>query len=244
VRLNVTSDSYETYASDFETRANTKQIRVTFQLGRAKWGASTSAFKIDDVKLTGVQRIPTAQVGFQNLGADVEYFAIDPTGAYAPAFATIATSSESLLIRGTDASESFTVDAENLTGDISITATHGFEVSPSTLPASAQNATVTVKNVTSLIENTGRIILRSGDLRKEVKLTAYGDALPVKDISSLPTVSASSSGQVFNGAEVEGASFDAGALGDGGYTIEIKARTDESSKSVQPYAVTGSGLGF
>ncbi|MBR4535003.1 MAG: hypothetical protein IKO85_10800, partial [Bacteroidaceae bacterium] len=84
VQLNVTSDSYQKYSTDFETKANTKQIRITFQLGRAKWGASTSAFKIDDARLVGTSRIPTAQVGFQNLGADVEYFAIDATGAFSP----------------------------------------------------------------------------------------------------------------------------------------------------------------
>ena len=83
-RVNITSDSYEKYSVDFETRANTKQIRITFQLGRAKWGASTSTFRIDDARLVGTSRIPTAQVGFQNLGADIDYFAIDPTGAYAP----------------------------------------------------------------------------------------------------------------------------------------------------------------
>ncbi|MBQ7684385.1 MAG: hypothetical protein IJT48_07830, partial [Bacteroidaceae bacterium] len=209
-----------------------------------KWGASTSAFKIDDVKLTGVQRIPTAQVGFQNLGADVEYFAIDPTGAYAPAFATLETSADELVIDGTNVSESFTVNAENLIGDISVSATHGFTVSPTVIKAGTKQATVRVKHTTTLIRNTGRVILRSGDKRKEVSLTAYGTPLEVKDISSLPTSTASASGQVFNGADVEGASFDAGALGDGGYTIEIKARTDESSKSVQPYAVTASGLGF
>ena len=90
VTLKVTSENYQTYATDFQTKANTRQIRVTFGLGRAKWGASVSAFRIDDVKLTGVSRIPTAQVGFENIGADVEYFAFDPTGAYAPAFAKLA----------------------------------------------------------------------------------------------------------------------------------------------------------
>ena len=235
-RLNVTSDSYETYATDFETKANTRQVRVTFQLARAKWGASTSAFKIDDAKMTGVSRIPTAQVGFENLGADIAYFAIDPSGAYAPAFASLATSTDELIINGTGASQTFTVSAANLTGDISVTATHGFEVSPATLPAGAQNATVTVKHLTSLIENTGRIILRSGDLRKEVKITAYGTPLPVKDITA--------TGQVFDGSAVESQAFSAESLSDTGYTIEIKARTDDPSKSVLPYAVTPSGLGF
>ena len=244
VRLNVTSDNYQTYASDFETKANTKQVRVTFQLGRAKWGASVSAFKIDDVKITGVSRIPTAQVGFENRDAEIEYFAIDPTGAFAPAFATLETNPDELVINGTNTSKTFTINAENLMGDISVTATHGFAVSPTVIKAGTKQATVRVTNLTTLIENTGRIILRSGDMRKEVKLTAYGTALPVKDLSSLPTTTSSASGQVFGGSSAESASFDASALSDKGFTIEIKARTDDPSKSVLPYAVTSSGLGF
>jgi len=236
VKLTVTGDSYQTYASDFETKANTRQVRVTFQLGRAKWGASVSAFRIDDAKLTGVSRIQTPQVGFENIGSDIDYFAIDPTGAYAPAFAQFTTSDDELVIRGTGSSATFTVSAENVTGDISLQATHGFEVSPTSLPANAKNATVRVKNLTTLIENEGRIILRSGDLRKEVRLTAYGDALPVKDISA--------DAQKYEGAIVASQSFDPSALSDKGYTIEIKARTDDASKSVLPYAVTADGLGF
>ena len=85
VTMTVNSDSYKTYTADFETKANTKQIRITFQLGRAKWGASTSTFRIDDARLVGTSRIPTAQVGFENIGADIEYFNFDATGAYAPA---------------------------------------------------------------------------------------------------------------------------------------------------------------
>ena len=236
VSMKVTSENYQTYATDFETRANTRQIRVYFNLARAAWGDGGSSLRVDDVKLTGMSRVPTQQVGFENLGADIDYFAVDATGAYAPAFATISTSVDSLLIKGTGASATFNVTAANLTGDISVTATHGFEVTPATLPAGTQNATLTVKNLTSLIENTGRIILRAGDLRKEVKLTAYGDALPVKDISS--------QGTAFDGSAVESQTFDASALSDKGYTIEIKARTDDPSKSVLPYAVTSDGLGF
>ena len=83
--INVTSDSYKTYTTDFETKANTKQIRIFFYLERAAWGASVSAFNIDDAKLIGTHRAPTPQIGFENIGADVEYFNFDATGAYAPA---------------------------------------------------------------------------------------------------------------------------------------------------------------
>ena len=85
VTMTVNSDSYKTYAVDFETKANTKQIRIWFNLGRAAWGASVSAFKIDDAKLIGTHRVPTQQIGFENIGADIEYFNFDATGAYAPA---------------------------------------------------------------------------------------------------------------------------------------------------------------
>ena len=170
------------------------------------------------------------------MGADIEYFAIDASGAYAPPFATIDTSKDALTINGTGASKTFNVTAENLTGDISITATHGFAVSPSIIKAGTKQATVQVRNRTTLIENIGRIILRSGDLRKEVKLTAYGTPLEVKDLSDHI---------VYQGADSEESqSFDASALTDKGYTIEIKAKTDELSKSVLPYAVTADGLGF
>ena len=257
VQLNVNADAYQTYAADFETKANTKQVRVTFQLGRAKWGASVSAFKIDDVKMTGVSRIPTAQVGFENRDADIAYFAYDGTGAYAPPFATLETDVDELLIQGTNVRKSFTVTAENLVGDISVSATHGFTVSPTVIKAGTKQTTITVKNLASLIENKGRVILRSGDMRKEVKVTAYGTPLEVKDIAS--------EGVVFDGRTVENGELDASGLTNGefdasgltneefdasgltsekGYTIEIKARTDDVSKSVLPYAVTSDGLGF
>ncbi|MBO4613382.1 MAG: hypothetical protein J5671_09500, partial [Bacteroidaceae bacterium] len=84
VTLTVNSDSYKTYSVDFETKANTKQIRIWFNLGRAAWGASVSAFKIDNARLIGTHRSVTPQIGFENIGADIEYFNFDASGAYAP----------------------------------------------------------------------------------------------------------------------------------------------------------------
>ena len=84
VTMTVNSDSYKTYAADFESQANTQQVRVTFMLERAAWGASVSAFKIDDVKMKGFSRLSDQKVGFENLDADVEYFNYDASGAYAP----------------------------------------------------------------------------------------------------------------------------------------------------------------
>ena len=236
VTLKVTSDSYQTYATDFQTKANTKQIRVWFNLERAKWGASVSGFRIDDAKLTGVKRIPTPQVGFENIGADVEYFNFDPTGAYAPLFAKLETSADELTINGTGATQTFTVNAENLTGDIQVSATHGFAVTPTSIKAGTKSATVTVTNLTTLLNSTGKIVLRSGDMRKNVRLVGMGTPLPVKDLSQNP---------VYKGkADDESQSFDASSLTEQGYTVEIKARTDNGGKSVLPYAVTARGLGF
>ena len=84
VTIPVTGDSYQKYAADFETKGNTKQIRVSVYLERASWGASVSALQVDDARLTGVSRLPEAQLGFESLDADVAYFAYDATGAYAP----------------------------------------------------------------------------------------------------------------------------------------------------------------
>ena len=126
VTMNVTSDSYQTYAADFTTQATTRQVRVAFMLERAKWGASVSGFRIDDVRLTGVKRLQTAQVGFDNQGADIAYFNFDATGAFAPPFASLTTSTDKLTINGTGETGTFTVSAANLTGDITLNATPGF----------------------------------------------------------------------------------------------------------------------
>ena len=80
----VASDSYQKYSCDFETLANTKQIRVILALERDKWGASISALKVDDVNLRGYSRNVEQQIGFENNGAAIEYFAFDNSGAFAP----------------------------------------------------------------------------------------------------------------------------------------------------------------
>lgn len=86
VTIPVKSDSWTKYATDFETLDNTEQIRVSFCIERASWGASVSSLMADDVVLRGVSREVKQMIGFNNDGADVKYFAFDNTGAYAPAF--------------------------------------------------------------------------------------------------------------------------------------------------------------
>ncbi len=233
VDLPVTSDSYETYATDFSTLANTKQIRVVLYLERAKWGASVSALKVDDVRLVGVEREVKPQIGFTSENADIAYFAFDNTGAYAPAFAELAASADSLTLDGTGATATFDVTAQHLTtGAITVSASHGFEVTPKTLMG---NGTVTVRNVSSLAHNTGKVILRSGDLRAYVNVTSTGTPLAVKDISANPAYA--------GGTDAE-KTFEGFNPGDNGYTVEVKAKTAASGSTLNAYAVAADKAGF
>lgn len=85
VVIPVTGADWQTYASDFSTLADTRQVRVSCYLERDKWGASISALQVDDVRLSGVSRLVSPRVGFElDGGAEVAYFAYDATGAYAP----------------------------------------------------------------------------------------------------------------------------------------------------------------
>ena len=235
VTIPVTSDSYQTYASDFTTLANTKQIRVYFNLERDKWGASITALKVDDVKLTGVDRNVAAKIGFENNGADVAYFTYDTTGAYAPAFASLTTSVDSISIDGTGSVQKIEVNAANLTSDIKVSATHGFAVSPVVIKAGTSKQTITVTNVTTLAENTGKVILRSGDLRKYIALSSFGSPLPVKDISQNP---------VYAGGEDANKTFEGFNPSSNGYTVEVRAKVDDASKELFPFAVSNDKIGF
>lgn len=81
----IASDSWETYSMDYTTSAHCNQIRVTFTVGRGGWGNDIGAVRVDNTKLTGVVRNYSPKFGFLENTADVEYFTIDESGAYAPA---------------------------------------------------------------------------------------------------------------------------------------------------------------
>ena len=235
VTIPVTSDSYQTYASDFTTLANTKQIRIICAIERDKWGASISALKVDDVKLTGVDRNVAATVGFQNNGADIAYFTYDTTGAYAPAFASLTASTDSLVIDGTGNSATFTVSGANLQNDIQVSATSGFEVTPSVISAGAGETIVSVKLTSWLNRTDGKVILRSGDNRAYVSLAGKGTPLAVKDISSNP---------VYAGGTDDAKTYADFAPGAEGYTLEFKVKADDASKEFFPFAVSSDKVGF
>ena len=187
------------------------------------------------MKLTGVDRNVAAKIGFKNNGADVAYFTYDTTGAYAPAFASLTTSVDSISIDGTGSVQKIEVNAENLTSDVKVSATHGFAVSPVVIKAGTSKQTITVTNVTTLAENTGKVILRSGDLRKYVALSSFGSPLPVKDISQNP---------VYAGGEDVNKTFEGFNPSSNGYTVEVRAKVDEASKELFPFAVSNDKVGF
>ena len=187
------------------------------------------------MKLTGVDRNVAAKIGFKNNGADVAYFTYDTTGAYAPAFASLTTSVDSISIDGTGSVQKIEVNAENLTSDIKVSATHGFAVSPVVIKAGTSKQTITVTNVTTLAENTGKVILRSGDLRKYVALSSFGSPLPVKDISQNP---------VYAGGEDVNKTFEGFNPSSNGYTVEVRAKVDDASKELFPFAVSNDKIGF
>ena len=81
-------DGMVSYSMDYTTSAECRQIRVSLYnerfLNNDGWGSSVRPFLVDEMRLTGVSRVLTQEVGFDNTFADVEYFTYDPTGAYAP----------------------------------------------------------------------------------------------------------------------------------------------------------------
>ena len=233
--IQLSSDSWQTYATDFETQANTRQMRVTFYLERDKWGATISALRADDVKLTGVSRLPTQQAGFLNESAELEYFTFDETGAYAPLETAITTSIDSLVIEGTGASKTFKVNTSNLISDVQVSCTHGLEVTPEIIPAGKGEVTVNVTNLTTLRKNVAKVILRSADIRKYVYVETVGSELEEKDLSQNP---------VYSGGSDESMTFDGFNPGENGYTIEFKAKIDKADMNFYPFAVSDDGVGF
>ena len=239
--ISVTSDEFETYATDYTTSADCKQLRISCYLERDKWGASISALTVDNVKLTGKSRVYKQMIGYENDGAEIEYMKYDLSGAYAPLASAIAVSSDSLSIKGTGASQTFTVSASALQSDkpIKITAPAGFSVSPAELPYNAENAEVTVTNTSTKKGTYGKLVLRSGSARAYVHLWGEGTPLERKDISSNQNIAVEGS----DGAEVAEAD---GFVPDmsKGYTVEFRAKTSDLKGGVYPYFLTNDGLGF
>ena len=83
--IQIASDSWETYSTDFTTSPDCKQVRISFRNEAGKYGENRSPLEFDNVKFMGKSRKYTPKIGFENNQADVVYFTYDTTGAYAPA---------------------------------------------------------------------------------------------------------------------------------------------------------------
>ncbi|MDC7135659.1 MULTISPECIES: carbohydrate binding domain-containing protein [Bacteroides] len=81
----IASKDWETYSMDYTTSPDCKQIRVAFSVGRGGWGNDIGSIRVDNAKLTGVSCVYSPKFGFMDNTAEVEYFTIDESGAYAPA---------------------------------------------------------------------------------------------------------------------------------------------------------------
>ena len=81
----IASKDWETYSMNYTTSPDCKQIRVAFSVGRGGWGNDIGAIRVDNTKLTGISCVYSPKFGFMDNTADVEYFTIDESGAYAPA---------------------------------------------------------------------------------------------------------------------------------------------------------------
>ena len=140
-----------------------------------------------------------------------------------------------IFLNGTGVSKSVTVSTEGLMQDVKVTASPGLEVSPQVIAADAGEAVLTITNHSTLNHQSGRVILRSGDIRLRVNVEATGTPLPVKDLSQNP---------VYTGGQDSRMTFEGFSPGPDGFTLELRARTDASSSRVEPFGLSGSGVGF
>lgn len=81
-------DDMEEYGMSYTPSAECSQIKVIMYnerfLNGGGWGSSPQPTYYDNLVLSGMSRVLDQKVGFGANGADVEYFAYDVTGAYAP----------------------------------------------------------------------------------------------------------------------------------------------------------------
>ncbi|MCF0199653.1 MAG: carbohydrate binding domain-containing protein, partial [Bacteroidaceae bacterium] len=237
--LKITSDSWQTYATDYTTSADCKQLRVTFYLERDAWGSSISDLVADNVKLTGRERKFKQVVGYTNSDVELEYFKIDLTGAYAPLPATLETSVSELTIDGTQATATFDVTAANLPQghDITIETSPGFSASPAVIPAGTATTTVTVTYLLTKQKHFGNIVLRCATSKARVKAYGLGSPLEAKEMDKTHTLPADVA--QYELSEAKGFTPDLSK----GYTIEARVRTNSGTAEFLPYFVTKNGMG-
>ena len=152
---------------------------------------------------------------------------VDKQGA--PLRKASTTMPDQVVLNGTGASKVIAVSTVGLTQDITVTASSGLEVSPTVIAAGEENAQLTVVNRSTLRQQSGRIILRSGDIRLRINIEAMGTPLPVKDISQNPAYT--------GGSDVQ-KTFEGFSPGRDGFTLEVRAKTDGEAERVLPFDVS------
>lgn len=85
----IASEEWEMYSVDYAVPEDCHQIAVQITVGRDKWGGDLTPVYADNVRLTGTPRLYTPKFGFRNENAEIDYFTIDESGAYAPETPTI-----------------------------------------------------------------------------------------------------------------------------------------------------------
>ncbi|MDE6196794.1 MAG: hypothetical protein K2F91_02880, partial [Muribaculaceae bacterium] len=213
-------DEMKEYGLNYTTSAACKQIKVIVHnerfLNGGGWGSSPQPTYVDEMVLSGTARKLDQEVGFAAEGAKVEYFTYDATGAYAPVTPVLATSESAVVLEGVGTSKEIKVNMANLVSadKVSVSATTGFSVAPATLEAN-KDGVVRVTLNSTLAETSGKLILRSGDIRTYVDLTGYAAALEEKDIKDAAVVNEDAANKLSH------AKADGFTAGENGYTVEF-----------------------
>ena len=184
----ITSDDMKEYTLEYNPTSACKQLRVVFGLTSpgaiGEWGSVPKVpIYIDKPVLTGPKVKGTGNIGFRaDMGTEVEYFAYDLTGAYAPAVPEIQVSQDTVRIDKTDGSVVLRITGVNLNEgeDIRLYAPDGIELSKNRLAYDSNKAMVAVRLVTWLKNYDVDLILRSGTTRKVVRIEGNGSDLPEK----------------------------------------------------------------
>ncbi len=237
------NDKMKEYGMNYTTSAGCKQIKVIVHnerfLNGGGWGSSPQPFYVDEMALVGTARKLDQKVGFASAGAKVEYFTYDITGAYAPVTPVLAPAESAVVLEGVGSSKDINVKIANLVSadKVSVSATTGFSVSPSTLDAD-KDGVVRVTLNSTLAETSGKLIIRSGDMRAYVDLTGYAAALEEKDIKENAIVKDDAAS---NFSHDKAAGFTAG---ENGYTVEFRVKVSKNTDLFDAFAVAGENAAF
>ena len=210
------------YTMRFTPSAKCHQIRVV--LGMKKCGKNESErARFDDVVLRGKSVSFAPALSMVNNNSTLEYFHVDPTGAYAPSMPVIGVSDDALTFTRTLDEQPIDITTSNVAAGekVYLTTSGNFLVEPAEIAANASDchATVTFLGTT---DGTGTLVIKAGTLTRTVALTGTASELECKDISANP-VYTDAAGQ-YSATTTTGF-----APTKAGYTVEIAASLERYS---------------